>query len=123
MKFETHFRCFAESLGGSEQGSRLCFADVANWGLITSATQALSYERRQGFAKGVGYLILHKFSAVSSFTEIINVVSVVVAYLVYIVRDHTCCSVESKLFSNIVTEIFFPVFEAIESIFPRREGV
>ena len=43
--------------------------------------------------------------------------------LVYIVRDHTWCSVESKLFSNIVNEIFFPVFEAIESIFPRREGV
>ena len=54
MKFETHFRCFVESLSGSEQGSRLCFADVANWGLITSATQALSYERRQGFAKVLG---------------------------------------------------------------------
>ena len=54
MKFETHFRCFVESFGGSEQGSRLCFADVANWGLITSGTQALSYVRRQGFAKVLG---------------------------------------------------------------------
>ena len=71
-----------------------------------------------GVCKGVGYLILYKFFAVCSFAEIINVVSVVVAHLVYIVRDRTCCSVESKLFSNIVNEIFFPVFEAIESIFP-----
>ena len=54
MKFETHFRCFAESLGGSKEGSRLCSSDVANWGLITSAKQALSYERRQGFAKVFG---------------------------------------------------------------------
>ena len=69
------------------------------------------------------YLILRKFCAVCSFAEIINVVSVVVAHVVYIVRDHTCYSEESKLFSNIVNEIFFPVSEVLESIFPRREGV
>ena len=38
-KFETHFRYFVESVGGPEQGSRRCFADVSNQGEITFATQ------------------------------------------------------------------------------------
>ena len=39
-KFEKHFWQIKESVGGPEQGSRLCFAEVTNWGQITSGMQA-----------------------------------------------------------------------------------
>ena len=39
-KFEKHLWQIKESVGGPEQGSRLCFAEVTNWGQITSGMQA-----------------------------------------------------------------------------------
>ena len=39
-KFEKHFWQIKESFGGQEQGSRPSFAEVTNWGYITSGMQA-----------------------------------------------------------------------------------